>query len=68
MLAHRLSPEDKWAASYEKCEYVVVKICMCMSVSCQVAHGYSREEVVLQTDVSTKSIKRYVQICNESSL
>lgn len=68
MLTLRITTEDVASARYERYEHIVPKICKRMWVLSLVADGYSREEVSWQTGVSTKSVKRYVQMYNESGL
>jgi transposase len=68
MLTLHLTPEDLEAAKIERYSHIVPKICLRMSVLCLVELGYPREDVSLQSGISTKSVKRIIQLYNRSGL
>lgn len=68
MLTLHITPEDLEQAKVERYSHIVPKICLRMSVLCLLGMGYCRKEVSKQTGISTKSVKRYIKIYNESGL
>jgi|JI102314A1RNA_FD_contig_41_2819601_length_1859_multi_3_in_0_out_0_2 transposase len=68
MLTLHITPEDLETAKVERYAHLVAKICIRMTVLCLVGIGKAHREVALECGISTKSVKRYIKMYNESGL